>query len=318
MNLALPRDDVTAGLLAAAVHGFFLLLLVIGVSWQIHDPQPIMADLWQALPEMPRPEPLPPPPPEPAPQPKPLAKPVPVPAPAPRPEPKPVVEDKAADIALEKKKQQEKKKKEQAEIKRQQALEAEQKRREEKLQAEKRLEEKRLEDRRREEARQMELELQREAALMELKRDQQRKQEETKRILALQREEEELHRRMMEESLAAEASQLRAKAAAVQQASELEKTVARYKEMISAKIRGNTRLPENLSGNPEAEFKVSVLPTGEIARISLTRSSGNAAYDEAVRRGIEKSSPLPLPADKAAAAKFRELDLKHKAREQGQ
>lgn len=302
MSLALPREDVTAGLLAAAVHGFFLLLLVIGISWQIHDPQPIMADLWQALPEMPAPEPTPTPPPEPEPMTRP--------APAPKPEPKPVVEDKAAEIALEKKKQQEKKKKEEAELKRQQALEAEKKRQEEK----------RLEQKRREEARRMELELEREAAQMEterLKREQERKLAEIKRRELLKREEEELHRRMMEEALASETSHIKAMAAADQQASELEKLVARYKEMISAKIRGNTRLPENLAGNPEAEFKVNVLPTGEIARIALTKSSGNAAYDEAVRRGIEKSSPLPLPGDKAAASKFRELDLKHKAREQG-
>ena len=50
VSIALQRDDLTAGLLAAAVHGFFVLLLVLGVSWQIHDPQPIMAELWQALP----------------------------------------------------------------------------------------------------------------------------------------------------------------------------------------------------------------------------------------------------------------------------
>ena len=312
MSLALPREDVTAGLLAAAVHGFFLLLLVIGISWQIHDPQPIMADLWQALPEMPAPMPTPTPPPEPEPMTRP--------APAPKPEPKTVVEDKAAEIALEKKKQQEKKKKEEAELKRQQALEAEKKRQEEKRLAEKQLEEKRLEQKRREEARRMELELEREAAQMEterLKREQERKLAEIKRRELLKREEEELHRRMMEEALASETSHIKAMAAADQQASELEKLVARYKEMISAKIRGNTRLPENLAGNPEAEFKVNVLPTGEIARISLTKSSGNAAYDEAVRRGIEKSSPLPLPEDKTAASKFRELDLKHKAREQG-
>ena len=85
--------------------------------------------------------------------------------------------------------------------------------------------------------------------------------------------------------------------------------------MISAKIRGNTRLPDNLPGNPQVEFKLSVLPSGEIVKITLTKGSGNAAFDQAVLRGIEKSSPLPLPTDRAAAEKFRDLDIKHKARE---
>jgi colicin import membrane protein len=294
MSFTLPREDVTAGLLALAVHGFFVLLLVLGVSWQIHNPQPVMADLWQSLPELPRPEPLLPP--------EPPAEPVPPPKPAPLPEPKPqpkaVVEDRAADIALQKKKQEEKL------LKQKEAEELKNKRAEEK--------------KRRDEARRMEVELEREAAQMEadsLKKEQDKKLAEIKLRESLKREEEEMQQRMLEESLAAEAGQLKAKAAADQRASEIEKIVARYKEMISAKIRGNTRLPENLPGNPEVDFNVSVLPTGEIAKISLTKGSGNAAYDEAVRRGIEKSSPLPLPPDKAAAAKFRDLDLKHKARE---
>jgi colicin import membrane protein len=295
MNLVLPRDDMKAGLLAAAVHGLFVLLLVLGVSWQIHDPQPVMADLWQSLPELPQAETAPPPPPpEPAPLPKPL------PAPRAQPEPKPAVEDRAADIALEKKK----KKQEEEKLRKQKLAEAQ--------------EQKRLERKHREEARRMEEELEREAAQMEaeqLKLGQQMKLAELKRREALQREEEEMQRRLLEESLAAETGQIKAKAAADQKASDLAKIIARYKDMISAKIRGNTRLPENLSGNPEVEFEVNVLPTGEIAKIRVLKGSGNAAYDQAVQRGIDKSSPLPLPSDKAAAAEFRNLVLKHKARE---
>jgi colicin import membrane protein len=289
MGIALQRNDLTAGLLAAAVHGFFVLLLVFGLSWQIHDAQPVMAELWQALPE-----PVPAPRPEPAPLPEP--EPPPLPKPAPAPEPRPVPDNKAADIALEKKKQQEEKR-----LKQKQAKEE--------------AEKKRLEQKRRDEARRMELELEREAAQLEAKREQEKRLAEQKRIAALQREEEELQKRMMDEALAAEAGHIKAKAAADQRASEIAKTVARYKDMISAKIRGNTRLPENLAGNPEAEFEVNVLPTGEVTRIRLAKSSGNPAFDQAVQRAIEKSSPLPLPADKAAAAEFRNLLLKHKARE---
>jgi colicin import membrane protein len=296
MSLAIPREDITAGVLAAAVHAFFLMLLVLGVSWQIHNPQPVMADLWQALPALPQPEPMPPltePPPEPAPPPKPVA-------PAPKPQPKPVIEDKAADIALEKKK----KKKEEEKLRKQKLAEAR--------------EEKRIEQKRREEARLMEEALEREAQQMELekeRREQEKRVAEIKRRETLRREEEEMQRRMLDEALASETSQIKAKAAADQQASEMAKTIARYKDMISAKIRGNTRLPENLAGNPEVEFEVNVMPTGEITKIRLLKVSGNAAYDQAVQRGIEKSSPLPLPADKAAAAEFRNLVLKHKARE---
>lgn len=293
MNLALPRQDIAAGLLAVAVHGFFVLLLVFGLSWQMQEPQPIMAELWQALPEPPPPEP------------------VPEPLPVPEVKPLPVPEIKA-DIALEKQKQEEqrkqkvaleleKKREDEKRLKQKQALEQEKQAREEK--------------RRREDARRLDLDLARESAQIEAKREQDRKLAEQKRREALQREEEEMQQRMLEESLAGEAAQLKAKAAADRRAAEVAKLVARYKDMISAKVRGNTRLPEGLSGNPEVEFKVSVLPTGEIARITLSKSSGNPAYDQAVQRGIEKSSPLPLPEDRSTAEEFRTLLLKHKARE---
>ncbi len=300
MNYALPREDVTAGLLAAAVHGFFVLLLVFGLSWQIHDPQPIMAELWQSMPEPSRPAPIPSPQPTPAPQ--------------PQFRPQPVPENKAADIALEKKKQQEERKKTEAlaleerrkeKLLKQKLAKEEERKRKEELQS-------------KEEARRLELELQHEAAQLEaerVKREQEKKHAELKRREDLQREEEELQQRMLDESLAREASQIKAKAAADQRASEVSKIVAQYKDMISAKVRGNTRLPDNLAGNPEAEFEVSVLPTGEITKVKLTKGSGNAGYDQAVQRGIEKSTPLPLPTDKSAAAEFRNLLLKHKARE---
>lgn len=264
------RKNLAAGFLAVAVHGFFVLLLVLGVSWQIHDPQPVMAELWQAMPAPPLP---PPPPPEPASQPK-----------TPPPEPRPVPENKPADIGLEKKKQQE--------LLKQKEAQALQKKREE---------EKRREDAKRE----ME---KKEAARKEAEKIAEQK-------LALQREEEDLRRRTLAEALASEASQREASAAASRRASEIQSLIARYQAMIRDKIRGNTRLPENLPGNPEAEFQLSVLPTGEITKVQLTRSSGNAAYDQAVLRGIEKSSPLPMPPDKSAAAEFRNLVLKHKARE---
>jgi colicin import membrane protein len=52
---------------------------------------------------------------------------------------------------------------------------------------------------------------------------------------------------------------------------------------------GSTDVP----GNPKATFRVEQLPTGEILSVRLTKSSGVPQFDEAVERGINKSSPLP-------------------------
>lgn len=301
MSLVLPRENLTAGLLAAVVHGVFLLLLVFSVSWQIHDPEPIMAELWQALPE---PLPLPPAPPQVVPQPT-----------SPPPKAEPVPEAKPADIALEKKKQEDlhkKQKLEEARAEKLQQLELKKKQEQEKNQRVL------LKQRQREDDKQAELEMEQEFARIEAeqqKREQTKKLAEQKRREILRQEEETLQRQMLEESLASDLNAAKVKGAAAQRAGDIDKIVARYKIMIGDKVRGNTRLPENLDGNPEAEFDVSVLPTGEIAKIKLVKSSGNPAYDKEVQRGIEKSSPLPVPPDREAAAQFKLLRLKHKARE---
>jgi len=46
----------------------------------------------------------------------------------------------------------------------------------------------------------------------------------------------------------------------------------------------------------------------------MKKSSGNAAYDNAVERGILKSDPLPLPPDPAMFKDFRILELKFQPR----
>ncbi|HET9763237.1 MAG TPA: cell envelope integrity protein TolA [Casimicrobiaceae bacterium] len=88
---------------------------------------------------------------------------------------------------------------------------------------------------------------------------------------------------------------------------------ARWIDQIRSRIRGNINLPPDIPGNPEAIFDVVQLPTGEIIEVKLRKSSGVRAYDDAVQRGILKSSPLPkpVPADlfqRSLELHFRPLD----------
>jgi colicin import membrane protein len=78
------------------------------------------------------------------------------------------------------------------------------------------------------------------------------------------------------------------------------------------------RLPHRLTGNPEAVFQVTLLPNGEVVRVTLVKSSGQPAYDSEVERAILKASPLPLPPEKDAAAVFRDgLTLKFRPFQDG-
>jgi colicin import membrane protein len=72
-----------------------------------------------------------------------------------------------------------------------------------------------------------------------------------------------------------------------------------YLASITSKIKstttylGNTDVP----GNPRAQFRIEELPTGEIISVKMIKSSGVPAFDQAVEKGILKSSPLPKKKD---------------------
>lgn len=120
-------------------------------------------------------------------------------------------------------------------------------------------------------------------------------------------EDQDMQRRMLEADLASESrqvKQLAAHASASRRAGEKASLVAKFQDQISAKVRSNTRLPDNLKGNPQVKFQVKLLPTGDVLNVQLVQGSGNPAYDDAVERAIYKSSPLPLPEDKEARAAF--------------
>ena len=272
-----PAPRLAAGVLALGVHVVFVLLLVFGVSWQTQHPAPVMVDLWETLPKVAPSVAVKPPEPPP---PLPVKTPEPVKA---APAPKPVVDElplpKAPDIALEKKK---------AEAERLQKLKA--------IQAEE------------------------EQARAEAARKAHEKQlaEQKKRELLRQMEEDLMQRTADEEAASAALAMKQAaeRAAAGKRQAELARVVGQHRDQISAKVRGNTRLPDNLKGNPEVRCVVRLLPTGEVQSVRVTQSSGNAAYDEAVVRAIEKSSPLPLPVDRDARAAFvPELSFVHRPKE---
>jgi colicin import membrane protein len=85
--------------------------------------------------------------------------------------------------------------------------------------------------------------------------------------------------------------------------------VGKYQDMIRAKIRRNIIMPPDVPADAQAEFDVTLLPGGEVGQVTLTRSSGNPAYDSAVERAIYKARILPVPSDATLARMFRELHL---------
>ncbi len=281
--------------LAALVHFLLLVFLWFGVSWQSDTPTEVEAEIWSPVAR----EAAPPPPP-------PVAKPIqeppkPVAAVTPPTPPAPVVQPEPAqqklaepDIALEKEKKRKQEKEDaerlkkeklaekkslEDEQKRKKIADAEEKQNEKKKQAE--LEKtKRAEDKKQKE----------EAAAEEKKKlaeEQQRKQEEaaaSEQRARKRREEIQRLNQMAGDGGAGDAEK-----------SQGPRGDNSYARKVAGLIKSHTILPQNdIAGNPAVEFLIELQPDGGLrSEPKMTKSSGIAAFDQAVKRAIEKSTPFP-------------------------
>ncbi|HZZ92982.1 MAG TPA: energy transducer TonB [Usitatibacter sp.] len=277
---------IRAVVLAVAVHALFIAVIVFGVTWQSAPTAPVQAELWDKLPpaktsarppapkpapEPAKPEPPKPEPPKPAPEPPKPQPPKPEP-PKPQAKPQPAKPDPEIALKAEREKR-EKEKREKAEQEKREKAEQDKRDKAEREKAEKK------------------------------RQDQERRQREREEADQMKREQEQ--RQRQQQLAQAEAERARAAAAAAKQ-----KEFNEWVDKIRARIRGRANVPDSVTGQPEAQFLIRILPGGEVLDITLRKSSGNPAYDNAIERAIRSASPLPVPPPNSELfPRFRELNL---------
>ena len=145
---------------------------------------------------------------------------------------------------------------------------------------------------------------------LEREREEKKKQEEVRKKreeaeAARKKKLEEETRRAEEERVRREAERVR-EAAATARKAEFDK----YIEQIRNRIRSKANVPDTVTGNPEVHMRLRILPGGEVLEATVTRSSGNRAYDQAIERAIKSAQPLPVPpANSELFHQFRDLNL---------
>ena len=72
---------------------------------------------------------------------------------------------------------------------------------------------------------------------------------------------------------------------------------ATYAGRIKAAIRPNIIYTASSGSNPQAEVEVRCAPDGKIISSRLTKPSGDADWDRAVLRAIERTDRLPRDTD---------------------
>ncbi len=289
-----PEDDaanIPAIVLSAVVHGALLAALFFGVQWKSEQAGGIPVDVYYGNPNAVTP---PPPPPEPKPEPAPKVEPTPPPKPVVKVEEKPQIDPQIAIKDKEKREREEKERLEQEKLEKlkKHKLEEERKQKEQEDKEKARKDEEEKKAREKKEAEERRLDDIKKEAEREAKREQKQRSD------AARAAHEEAIRAELEGTKGSPTGSKTGTNSGTQSgggnASNLGQS--EYMDQIRRKIRGNITLPAGITGNPEAQFAVTQLPTGEILPpVVIKKSSGNKALDEAVERAILKSSPLPKP-----------------------
>ncbi|ADE13392.1 protein TolA [Nitrosococcus halophilus Nc 4] len=198
----------------------------------------------------------------------------------------------AEQARQEAKKQQEleqKRRQEQARLKR---LEAERKAKKEEARRKAEAERKRAEEeKRRAEAEKRRLEEERRRA-EEARR---KAEEERKKAAAAARRKAEEKRRQQE---------LQARIEAEQNAAQVEAALNRFETQIQQRVGRYWTRPPSARDNLEVVLQVEMLPDGEVRNVKVVKTSGDRAFDRSAEAAVYKAAPLPVPPDRAAAAKL--------------
>ena len=295
LEFAPPKPKGTARSVGASlvVHALLIVALTAGIQWKQDNSLSVEAELWSAVPMAAAPKlveveaPPPPPAPKPEPAPKPVVKP-----------PEPAAPNRDAEIALAKKRKVEEEKKleaQRAEDRRKEELKKEaEKKAKAKVEEDKRKLEAKKEEERKDKERKEKERAEKERKEKETKKQQEQKDskasaEEAKKLEAIRKEN---MKRIA--GLAGASGSENATGTAMKSSGPSDS----YGGRIRARVKPNITFdPSSVSGNPSAEVEVRCAPDGTIVSSKLTKSSGNAAWDNAVLKAIDKTEILPRDTD---------------------
>ncbi|RZT41403.1 cell envelope integrity protein TolA [Cupriavidus agavae] len=319
------RGTTRAFVAALFMHLLLGIVLYFGVQWQSSTPVGAEAELWEEIPDV-----------TPAPPPRPVVQPTPVP-------PQPAVRSKveeAADIALEQKKRKEAQEAAEAEERREQQRK-EQERKDAQRKEEQRQQQ--IEAQRKEDAKKKaDKDRADKAALAAKEKEKEKAEQDRKEADARAKADADKQAKAKADAekqakakADADARAKREAAANAQRNSELARLKALagggtagatgggvgnsagsgagsggkaspgYSDKVRRRVKPNIIFSGDVEGNPAAVVAVRLAPDGSILSKRLAKSSGNADWDNAVLRGVDRSDPLPRDEDgKAPSFEF--------------
>lgn len=143
----------------------------------------------------------------------------------------------------------------------------------------------------------------RQAVIAAKKRAALQRQKREQELQKLAKEQQRLQQKLLQQQLAADHAAINSV-----QSQHVATLVSRYTAAIKHAVRVHWLKPQGLQTEKIAtEFYLTVAPDGTVIHVKVVRSSGNSAFDQSAVTAINQASPLPVPKDAAAFAKFRQF-----------
>ena len=92
--------------------------------------------------------------------------------------------------------------------------------------------------------------------------------------------------------------------------SEEQKIIHQYIAAIQQQLQRTWSRPPSARKGMQSILRISMIPGGEVVSVSITESSGNAAFDRSVEQAVYRAGILPVPTELALFdLHFRTIDL---------
>ncbi len=140
----------------------------------------------------------------------------------------------------------------------------------------------------------------------ELERKKKTEAAEKKKATAIEKKRaEERQKKAAEEALQSEVAAEEQRRAEARAQTEVE----RYKGLIRQKVSRHWNKPVGATKGLQCTVRVRLVPGGEVLTATVSRSSGDPAFDRSVEAAVYKATPLPVPQEQKLFEYFREIEF---------
>lgn len=119
------------------------------------------------------------------------------------------------------------------------------------------------------------------------------KEKQAQEEAARQRRERELQQQREQELLQQELTEALAEEDALLQSEEDEALANSYSEVIYSRVYRNWSRPPSARNGMTCELTVQLIPNGRVVNVTITKSSGNAAFDRSAEQAVLKAEQFP-------------------------